>query len=180
MLLPLQVLINLRGGSVANADNLSAGSYVITGISLSDTIAHTDSLSVGTYAVSGNSLTDTAAHNDSLSAGAYVVAGNSITDVKTGATAYSDNLSAGNYSITGQSIQDSIVPFVTVSIKQGGDDVPQRVEIWDYRNPKESVKANTKKLKQVTLDGNWLKEQVKLAKDRDTEEDDIEALLLLL
>lgn len=64
--------------------------------------------------------------------------------------------------------------------KNGGDDVP-RHEIWEYRN-KKTLKAQAKKLKQHTLDDEWLQEQINIVKQRKLTDfdDDEEAIMLLL
>jgi hypothetical protein len=104
-------------GAAAYADSLSAGVYVLSGKSITDTRSRVDTLAAGAYVVSGQQITDAkvgAAVNyaDALSGGSYLITGNALTDVKTGAITYSDALSSGAYSLTGQSLTDELVTSV--------------------------------------------------------------------
>ena len=90
--------------SVVRADNLSAGSYLLSGKNITDLLTRNDSLSAGAYSISGKTVSDSVVRSDSLSAGSYTISGKSITDI----VARSDSLSAGVYAITGKDITDVV------------------------------------------------------------------------
>lgn len=101
LLLALQV----AGGPTNYSDSLSAGSYAISGKSISDSVVRSDSLSKGTYTLTGISLTDKVVRGDSLSAGSYIVSGKALTD----SVVRGDSLSNGIYTISGKTVSDSVV-----------------------------------------------------------------------
>jgi hypothetical protein len=96
--------------SVVRGDSLSVGAYVLSGKDITDVVGtgvdYADNLSAGSYSITGYTLTDSKVVADTLSKGSYVYTGIDLNDVVAGSTDYADNLSTGSYLITGQSITD--------------------------------------------------------------------------
>jgi hypothetical protein len=94
------------GGGIA--DNLSTAAYVLTGISITDSLAISDDLATATYLISALDLNDvftagTTNYADDLLTATYSIAANSLNDV----LAVNDNLSVASYAISALSLNDS-------------------------------------------------------------------------
>ena len=101
--------------TAASATELgTAGGYTAGGVNCTVTsapITYADDLSKGSYALSGKTVSDLLARNDSLSKGTYILAGYDLNDVLAGAsTNYSDDLLSGAYALSGHDITDEYLP----------------------------------------------------------------------
>lgn len=164
------------------------GTYALTGINASLKLNHSLVCARGSYALTGNNAALLKISRLTCSTGSYSLTGNDATlnyIPGSSATSYSLNCDAGNYDLSGNVATLTYTNNgSSLPVKVGGDDVP-RVEIWETRKKD--------KKRDYELD-NVLKESydiivnkksiqinniVEIAEEYDSEDDDIEVLLLL-
>lgn len=97
---------------------LTAGSYTLTGNSITVTRAYTATLTSGSYALTGNSLTITRTYTATLISGVYTLTGSSLVATYTPAlvgASYTATLTSGSYSLTGNSISARLTRNISLA-----------------------------------------------------------------
>lgn len=164
------------------------GSYALTGNSAALLKISRLTCATGSYALTGSAVSLRKASQLICTTGSYTLTGNDATLNYTpgsSTASYSLNCDAGSYDLSGNvATLTYINNGSSLPVKVGGDDVP-RVEIWETRKKdkkrdyeldnvlKESYDIIVNK-KSIQIDN-----IVEIAEEYDSEDDDVEVLLLL-